>query len=84
MGMMTDDGRLASRKIVLRATLRAPPPPSGPPVLGLMSKWGKLLEEMSIRMRWPALNRFEVGKASMATSTGLPGVRGDGADQDER
>jgi len=34
--------------------------PSSSPVLGLTSKRGKLLDEMSSRMRWPARNRLAV------------------------
>src|SRR5260370_512198 len=38
--------------------------PSGSAVLGLTSKCGKLLLEMSIRMRCPRLNKLLVGNAS--------------------
>ena len=37
--------------------------PRGSPVLGLTSNLGKLLLEMSSRIRWPRLNRLAVGKA---------------------
>src|SRR5439155_22176466 len=42
--------------------------PSGSAVLGLTSKCGKLLLEMSIRIRCPRLNRLLVGNASMRTA----------------
>ena len=35
--------------------------PSAAPVFGFTSKRGKLLLEISSRMRWPALKTFEVG-----------------------
>jgi hypothetical protein len=53
VGGVVVDGVLATR--VWRSL------PSGSPVLGLTSKRGKLLEEMSRRMRWPRAKRLLVG-----------------------
>jgi len=47
---------------VLQATRRARPTPAGSPVLGFTSNLGKLLEEISSRMRCPALNRIGCGE----------------------
>ena len=55
------EGRSRSIWTVFLATRVRIHAPSGSPVLGLTSKCGKLLLEMSSRMRWPALNRLQVG-----------------------
>jgi hypothetical protein len=36
--------------------------PNGAPVFGLGANCGESLDEISIRMRWPSLNRLLVGQ----------------------
>ena len=54
--------------IVLVATTLLREVTVGSPVLVLTSKRGKLLEEMSSRMRWPAVKRFAVSGAMTSIS----------------
>ena len=57
--------RSASQNTVLRATLRVRPLPSGSPVFGFTSNFGKLEDEMSSRMRCPLAKRLAVAKGSI-------------------
>ena len=57
-GRISRDGCCASCRIACAARRTAPSSPNTPPVLGLRSKRGKLLLEISSRMRWPARNRL--------------------------
>ena len=56
------------------ATVR--PVPSGSPVFGLTSKRGKLLLEMSSRMRWPFLKTLLVGNRVIVERVDSPGSSG--------
>src|SRR5256885_14679692 len=69
---------------LLTATCMGPALPSGAPVLGFTSKRGKLLLEMSRRMRWPLRNRLEVGMGSMVMATTSPGVISSGCSHELR
>ena len=71
IGRTICEGCSASTWTELTASCRRRAIPSGSPVFGLTSKCGKLLDEMSSRMRWPALNRLAVGKGSTAISCDL-------------
>src|SRR3954466_1914500 len=84
IGSTTCDARAASMYTVFRATLSSSPLPSGAPLLGLTSKWGKLLDDTSSRIRWPRLNRLEVGKAVTLMAYTSPGAIKAGSDQDWR
>ncbi len=68
------DGYAALWWIVLSAVTTRRFLPSGSPVFGLASKRGKLLLEMSTRMRCPFLNTFAVGKGSIVNGYTVPGV----------
>src|SRR5690554_2770383 len=48
--------------------------PSGLPVLGFLSNWGKLLEVISTRIRWPGLNTLAVPVISISNSYTSLGV----------
>ncbi len=64
-GSTTWDGRARSRYTRLVATTNRLARPSGSPLFGFTSKWGKLLLEISTRIRCPRANRLLVGKASI-------------------
>src|ERR1019366_3320043 len=64
-GSTIREGRFASRYTLFFATCHLRLPLSGSPVLGFTSKRGKLLLEISRRMRWPRWNTSEVGYISM-------------------
>lgn len=64
---------------VLTAVAVRRAPASGSAVLVLTSKRGKLLEETSSRMRWPAAKRFAVSGATTSTSWTSPGARDSGS-----
>ena len=49
--------------------------PIGSPVFGLRSSRGKLDDETSIRIRWPAAKTFDVGGSRIETGTTSPGSR---------
>src|SRR5258708_37930265 len=78
------EGRCAEPYTVFRAVLKARPLPSGSPVLGLTSNFGKLDEEMSSLMRCPALNRLAVANGSMMMRKISPRTIGFGSSQDAR
>src|SRR3954451_5528514 len=61
IGNTTRDGCSRSRNTVFLATMAWVWRPIGSPVFGFTSKRGKLLLEMSSRMRWPLWNRLLVG-----------------------
>ena len=65
------EGCVASKWTVFRATCVRVCRPIASPVLGLMSKRGKLLLEMSTRMRWPALKMLLVGVNSIVIGLNL-------------
>ena len=48
---------------------------NGRPVLGLRSKRGKLLLEISMRIEWPARNTLLVTPASIVNRIDLAGLR---------
>src|SRR3984957_6099211 len=58
----SDDGRCASCDAGLSTAASRRFEPSGSPVLGLTSNRGKLLLDISSRMRWPFLKTFAVSK----------------------
>ena len=73
-GSTTLLGRPASTNTVLTATRRRRANPSGSPVFGLTSNFGKLLDDTSSRMRCPGRNRFAVGNSVMRISHHLAGL----------
>ena len=60
--------RVPSRKTVFSAIRQRRLSLSGSPVFGFTSKRGKLLLEMSSRMRWPRWNTSDVGYISIVNS----------------
>lgn len=72
-GNTTRLGRSASAKTVFTATRLRLALPSGSPVFGLTSNFGKLLDEMSSLMRCPGMKRFAVGNSVIRI---LPTSRG--------
>ena len=74
IGSITCDGRDASSHTRLVATRDAVAFASGSPVFGFTSKCGKLLLEMSSRIRWPRANRLLVGNAVTRIGYTVPGV----------
>ena len=75
-----DDGQHDARRVLRRRGRPCCPPRasggcslSGSPVFGFTSKRGKLLLEISRRMRCPRLNTSDVGYISMVNSYGVPG-----------
>src|SRR5215813_13522335 len=71
-GSRMREGCAGSKYTVFCATRELRLSFSGSPVLGFTSKRGKLLLEISRRMRWPRRKRMEVGYISMVSSYGLP------------
>ena len=67
-GSVSRDGRLASWYTVWSATLISVSKPGRAPVFMFRSKRGKLLLDISSRMRCPALNRLLVSHMSTSNS----------------
>src|SRR5688572_15309332 len=83
-GSTTCDGRDASMNTRFVATRDDVAFASASPVLGFTSKCGKLLLEMSSRIRCPRANKLLVGNAVTWIGYTVPGVIIDGRSHESR